>query len=70
MATNGSTLGSSCRANVGAAEASLRGNPDTAAEWQIVARQLRAASDQARRIAKLAKAMESQMPVYGVCRNR
>lgn len=45
------------RASVDAVQARLNGSPDTAAEWQTIARQLRRAADAARSVAKLAKAM-------------
>ena len=51
------TLGSTVRHNVVAVSARLNGSPDTAEEWQAIARQLRAAADAARKIAKIAGAM-------------
>lgn len=56
-------LGSTVRHNVNAVAARLNGTPDTAAEWQTIARQLRAAADAARKVAKLAERMaDSVLP--------
>jgi hypothetical protein len=45
------------QANIDAVQARLDGSPDTAAEWQTIARQLRTAADAARKLATLAQAM-------------
>lgn len=52
------TLGSTIRHNVAAVQARLNGSPDTAAEWQVIARQLRTAADAARKVARIATIMQ------------
>lgn len=61
------TLGNRVRHNVNAAQARLNGSPDSAAEWAVIARQLRAAADSARKIARIAARME---PDYERLNNR
>ena len=53
------SLGSDIRAIVNAVQARLNGHPDSAEEWITIARQLRSASDKARKIHKLAERMET-----------
>lgn len=53
-----STKGQIVRSNIALADNILRGNPTKQAQWQNVAKLLRAAADHARAIAKLAGAME------------
>ena len=53
------SLGSDIRAIVNAIQARLNGHPDSAEEWQTIARQLRSASDKARKIHKLGVRMET-----------
>lgn len=53
------SLGSEVRAILHAVQARLNGHPSTATEWRITARQLRTASDKARKISHLAARMEA-----------
>ena len=53
------SLGSDIRHLVNAIQARLNGHPDSAEEWRTIHRQLRAASDKARKVTKLAERMES-----------
>lgn len=55
--------GSTVRHNVNAVALRLNGSPDTANEWQTIARQLRQAADAARKIAILAGAMHERAEV-------
>ena len=53
------SLGSEVRSIVMVVQARLNGHPDSADEWRTIHRQLRTASDKARRITRLAERMES-----------
>lgn len=54
--------GTLIRNNVKAVQTRLNGTPETAIEWQDIARRLRAAADAARQIAKLAQQMNNGLP--------
>lgn len=60
MKTHKVTLGTEIRSLVHVVEARLRGYPDSSGEWTTIARQLRAAADKARKVARLAERMEGE----------
>lgn len=49
------SLGSEIQSLVTVVQARLNGHPDSAEEWQTIAKQLRSAADKARKVAKLAE---------------